>query len=227
MRYEILSTLVCLILLSLFPITRSYGQGKVAAPVECSAINHKHPYLFITYERVERDARRVWLRLHSNTKCVVAVEVQDIDLESIQYRKYFSPKYERYARQNDYNVTRVRVEYIFTPPPQGAMLPIHYDYLNTLQDGAIKPGNYSLSEAQIYMVITIPAGGSLLFSVDIDHLQKVGAIFVPFNYGWEGADHKYVYRRRRDLCCLPPNSIIHRVIFRASELPKGIPAGSQ
>jgi hypothetical protein len=225
MKYQLLSTITCAILLSLCSVTTTYGQVKVAAPTGCSRINGEHPYLFITYERVEREKRRVWLRLHSNTKCAVLVEVQDIDPDSVQYRAYFSPEYQPYARPNDYSMTRMRVEYIFTPPPGGAMLPLHYDYQDTPQDGGLKPGNYSLGDAQLYTVITIPPGSSVLFSVALDHIREEGAILVPFNYAWErgeGERDKYVYRRRRDMCCLPPTSIIHRVIFRASELPKGV-----
>jgi len=61
MSYELLSSLTRLILLSLCFVAGAYGQGKaVAASTVCSAINGQRPYLFITYERVERDKQRVW-----------------------------------------------------------------------------------------------------------------------------------------------------------------------
>jgi hypothetical protein len=156
----------CLLLLT--NVRTTFGEQSAMNP-GCSVINRSMPSIYIRFDRSDR-AGKLWLSLRNNTSCPVVVETEDID--PVTYDKLFKRKVSQ--RANGTTAT----EYVLDWLKEGAKIPLLYDFEDVEAHIAPKPANY-WENRDLVFTLSIPAGQSVIFSVELAHLAKGFSISVP------------------------------------------------
>jgi hypothetical protein len=153
------------------------------------------PSIYLRFERRDRTGK-LWLSLNNNSTCALIVETADIDpakYENLIKRKVRHGRYDPTASQD-----------VLDWPKEGITIQLLYDFEDSEAQTAPKPANY-WEDRDLVFTLSIPAGRSTIFSVELAHLRKGFSISVPFYYPWERGPR------------LEPT--VHRVYFASADLP--------
>lgn len=202
--------ILCSLVLTAFP----QQQRMQGASNEDVKISKDKPTVYLTFERAgerkplfaSESNQGVWLRLHNNTRW--AINFCTLSL-------YIGPKVASLRLSDGRGVLGLRdgvevnmchqVEavksYESGVTPEGGMF--------NGKPVKVQPLPVGYGTGDVFSTSWLPAGGSVIFSVPREHLAKLFAVYIPYNYEWEYGERTF----RSD----EPQ---HRVYFRASDLPK-------
>ena len=177
---------------------KTRGQEISRDKAGCTIIARGQPALFIDYERMDKDGKNVWLHLYNNTSCGIIIEADRVSGNS-------ETLFKRKDAKNSEGTGR---RYVLDSPTEGDLLVVAYNYRDRQNKKAPEPANYSASRDYVVILI-IPPGRSVRFSVDTDYLKKGFDISVPFTYEWD----------EDALVGVGPAD--HQLFFYSSQLPEG------
>ena len=191
MRYKSYFIVIAFSILGLLILPqKTSGQEISRSKAGCTIIAQGQRAIFITYERTDKDGKKVWLHLYNNTSCAIVVESDACPRSSPELFKAKKIK-------NSYGTG---THYVLDSPTEGAICTVAYNYRDTKNKRAPEPANYSADRDYITYA-TIEPGRSVRFSVDAEYLNKGFDISVPFSYEWDHdalvgvgpADHQVFY----------------------------------
>lgn len=132
----------------------------------CVIVDSSRPPQSISFERIEARSqnrqdnarRRVWLRLHNNTKCAIYIPTEGV----------------RFSKLPSGSLT--------LDLQDGAEAVLNYE----VQDSRRRKGTQLVYGGDEIIVSRLLAGRSVVFSVSAGQLKQRLNIVVPFRYEWEG-----------------------------------------
>lgn len=154
----------------------------------CTLIDGSRHSQFISYEKTVD--KEVQLRLHNNTDCTIAVEID----EKGQLGAFRTlPNGEHlfvYVGRPHYGIPML-LHYLVQGGPHSKLPVPGYDWGDSVETYAI------------------PKGESVIFSVPLAYFRKRLDVLVPFRFDWEA----------NDTINMTSGAVAHRVYFLADELP--------
>lgn len=203
-----------LILCSLALTAFSQQQRKQGVSNGTVNLSKDKPTVYITFERAGKrkplfageSNQGVWLRLHNNTRW--AINFCTLSL-------YVGPKVAPLRLGDGRGVLGLRdgVEVNMCHEVEAVK---SYESGVTPEGGMFKGKSVAVQQppvgyrtGDVFSTSWLPAGGSVMFSVPREHLDKHFAIYITYNYEWEYGERAF----RND----EPQ---HRVYFRAVNLPE-------